>query len=226
MKQSLVILLIISIIGMVFVGCTKEQPVDVNQPVENNEEQNVDVQENEDNEVVEEEEVEVVNVGFEVLNFEELDEELQEKAEEAMKEEGFVILDEEDSIILIALGERPTGGYSVEVQAVEKHEDEVTIVYAELEPNEDDAVTEAIEYPFVIIKIDTEVTNLKLLDFQDLISGELEEDTDQPEENNENDTEEEVDQGALNNKEVFVNIEKGIRRDGRNSLHIRTLETK
>ena len=34
MKHPLVILLIISIIGMVFVGCTKEQPVDVNQPAE------------------------------------------------------------------------------------------------------------------------------------------------------------------------------------------------
>lgn len=226
MKQSLVILLIISIIGMVFVGCTKEQPVDVNQPVENNEEQNVDVQENEDNEVVEEEEVEVVNVGFEVLNFEELDEELQEKAEGSIKKEGYTVLDEEESIILIALGERPTGGYSVDIEAIEKNEDGITIIYVEFEPSEDDNVTEAIEYPYIIIKIDSEVTNLKLLDFQDLISGELEEDTDQPEENNENDTEEKVDQGALNNKEVFVNVEKGIRRDGRNSLHIRTLETK
>lgn len=218
MKQSLVILLIISIIGMVFVGCTKEQPVDVNQPAENNEEQNVDVQENEDNEVVEEEEVEVVNVGFEVLNFEELDEELQEKAEEAMKEEGFVILDEEDSIILIALGERPTGGYSVEVQAVEKHEDEVTIVYAELEPNEDDAVTEAIEYPFVIIKIDTEVTNLKLHNIGEV---EAEEDVDQLEVEEQDQNEEEADQEVADEEEVSVNTEKGLEKNKEKIIEVK-----
>ncbi|WP_350344172.1 protease complex subunit PrcB family protein [Proteinivorax tanatarense] len=48
--------------------------------------------------------------------------------------------------VYIALGERPTGGYSIKV-SVEETKEKIIVKYQELKPDKDDIVTQAITYP-------------------------------------------------------------------------------
>ncbi|EOD00932.1 protease complex subunit PrcB family protein [Caldisalinibacter kiritimatiensis] len=70
------------------------------------------------------------------------------------KEEGVFYHDTEDSkFILLAAGEKPTGGYSVEITSV-KATNEKIIVNGNLNsPKENEMVTQALTYPSQVIKI-------------------------------------------------------------------------
>lgn len=183
MRKRLALLLSILILGAVFVGCSQpaveeEQPT-VDETAEENE-QEVD-EAVEEAEVPEEEEVkEMTDVKFEILELEDLDEDMQEEVEELIKEEGLVVLDEENSIVLISVGERPTGGYAV-VPVVKKQQDEILVGVFENKPSEDDVVTEAISYPYVIIKVYDDVSNITLVQPQEENAEEINgEDADTP----------------------------------------------
>jgi|LSQX01.2.fsa_nt_gb PBP1b-binding outer membrane lipoprotein LpoB len=170
MRKLLAILLSILIIGTVFVGCTQKSPPVDEQPA-NQDNQDVETEtQDQDQEVPAEDEDEtdeVVEVGFEVLDIEDLDEDLQGQVEDLIKEEGLVVLDEENSIVLVSLGERPTGGYAL-TAAVEKQQDEILVKIAEIEPDEDAATTQVITYPYIILKIDGDVSNIKLVEAENV----------------------------------------------------------
>ena len=59
----------------------------------------------------------------------------------------------EEMVIAIFSGEKPTGGYSIEITKVELDEDEVTIFFEEVSPEPGQPVTEALTQPFHIVKI-------------------------------------------------------------------------
>lgn len=56
----------------------------------------------------------------------------------------------EHTIIIIALGTRPTGGYSVEVPAVYETESHLVVEYREIKPDPGDMVTQALTYPYLL----------------------------------------------------------------------------
>jgi len=56
-------------------------------------------------------------------------------------------------VIAIFSGEKPTGGYSIEITEVEFADDEVTIFFEEVSPEPGQPVTEALTQPFHIVKI-------------------------------------------------------------------------
>lgn len=58
-----------------------------------------------------------------------------------------------EMVIAVFSGEKPTGGYSVEISEVEFAEDEVNIFFEEVSPVPGEPVTEALTQPFHIIKI-------------------------------------------------------------------------
>lgn len=58
-----------------------------------------------------------------------------------------------EMIIAVFSGEKPTGGYSIEITEVEFAEDEVTIFFEEVLPEPGEPVTEALTQPFHIVKI-------------------------------------------------------------------------
>lgn len=179
MKKALAILLVILLLGMIFTGCSKKQPAVKEQPPANEEEQKVENEEqkeeeadaSEEEKTAEEEVDESTVVDFEVLDIEDLDDEMKAKVEEASKEAGLTVLDEENSIILVSLGERPTGGYSVEV-GLEKQQDEILVRAIENKPGEDDVVTQVITYPYVIIKVNGDVSNIRLVQPEEEVSEE------------------------------------------------------
>lgn len=50
--------------------------------------------------------------------------------------------------ILVTYGEKPTGGYNVEIEEIEKHGDTLNVSARFTEPGEDEMVTQAITYPY------------------------------------------------------------------------------
>ncbi|SKC50772.1 protease complex subunit PrcB family protein [Maledivibacter halophilus] len=68
--------------------------------------------------------------------------------------------------VVVTRGEKPTGGYSVDIDKIEKMKDEEDkfklIVYAKFtDPKPGDVVTQAVTYPYVVAK-----TNLKELPYR------------------------------------------------------------
>ncbi|MDF1617387.1 protease complex subunit PrcB family protein [Petrocella sp. FN5] len=67
---------------------------------------------------------------------------------------GFGLIREDDDYyyVYIGSGERNTGGYDIYVSNVAKIDDQVLITVSETLPNKDDMVTQAITYPYQIIR--------------------------------------------------------------------------
>ena len=58
----------------------------------------------------------------------------------------------ESAIYTIAMGEKPSGGYSIEIKKVKINRDTATIYISEKVPDKNEVVTEALTYPIVQIK--------------------------------------------------------------------------
>lgn len=56
--------------------------------------------------------------------------------------------------ILVTYGEKPTGGYTVEITDTEVKEDELLVTAEFTEPGPDEIVTQALTYPYDLVVID------------------------------------------------------------------------
>ena len=63
--------------------------------------------------------------------------------------------DVEGVLLTIAMGERPTGGYSINIRKIKIKESSVTIYVTEKAPFEGEIVTEAITYPIISLRFNT-----------------------------------------------------------------------
>jgi hypothetical protein len=57
--------------------------------------------------------------------------------------------------LLISLGKRNTGGYSIEIIDVKKIEEQVVVTYRERRPAPRDMVIQVITYPWIVVEIDS-----------------------------------------------------------------------
>ncbi|MBU8906608.1 protease complex subunit PrcB family protein [Desertibacillus haloalkaliphilus] len=75
---------------------------------------------------------------------------------ESIKEEGGIerYTDQRHTYIILALGMRPTGGYSIEVTSIREKNDKVVIQAREIAPGPYDFVTQVITYPTKVVKLD------------------------------------------------------------------------
>ncbi|MCS1350175.1 protease complex subunit PrcB family protein [Mechercharimyces sp. CAU 1602] len=73
-----------------------------------------------------------------------------------IKEEGggHSISENEQTYLILGLGQRNTGGYQIEVTKVERKEDTVHVYAQEVTPPEGAMVTQAITYPTTVISLD------------------------------------------------------------------------
>lgn len=103
---------------------------------------------------------EVVDVAFSRVSMTEAPQEIRKAVEENReKEKAAVYVFDQEVYIVITRGEKPTGGYGVEVVDIDKYildEDrfavKVKVKYIDPEPGQ--PVTQAITYPFIIVKTD------------------------------------------------------------------------
>ncbi|MGE5630509.1 MAG: protease complex subunit PrcB family protein [Caulobacteraceae bacterium] len=95
----------------------------------------------------------VNKIKFEKIGFEKLSQEQKTQIENIKRSRGYYAWEENGSfIIFIASGEKPTGGYKIDVKSIEDNEGITNILVEEEAPAPGTAVTEVITYPYVIVK--------------------------------------------------------------------------
>lgn len=134
-RTNLIIILVFSLAVLLLTSCTKGV-TDKNQT--NNEEPK-----------------QGIAVNHEVVNINSIDDQLSNDIEQLKQTRGYEYWVQEDGsyLILISAGEKPTGGYEIEVKSVEDNEGQTIINVMEIEPGANDVVTLAITYPFTVIKV-------------------------------------------------------------------------
>ncbi len=61
---------------------------------------------------------------------------------------------EEILYMLVTYGEKPTGGFEVEITGIEEKDDKVVVTVKFTEPGKDDMVTQAFTYPYDLAMMD------------------------------------------------------------------------
>lgn len=94
-------------------------------------------------------------IKFTVLNGDEIPQDIISFSEKHCQNAGFKAFEDKDGqyIVLICLGQRNTGGYSISVKSVEDIEGKTSIIVQETKPAPDAIVTQIITYPSVYIRI-------------------------------------------------------------------------
>jgi hypothetical protein len=115
-------------------------------------------------------EPETKEIKYETVSKDDLGSETVEKIESVKHKKGYMLLteDEEYAYLFIGSGEKPTGGYDIKIKSVTQTGDKTLISVEEISPGKDDMVTEALTYPYIIVKIGKEA----LKSFEIKISGE------------------------------------------------------
>ncbi|MDK2991095.1 MAG: hypothetical protein PWP48_328 [Clostridiales bacterium] len=95
------------------------------------------------------------SIKYEKIDISDAPSALQETIEQVKKEKGYIYYTENDSgYIYVAAGEKPTGGYAVEVlDVIDNKNDKITVTVRFTEPGKDDMVTQVITYPYALIRI-------------------------------------------------------------------------
>ncbi len=134
MKSKIVIILSSMILLAMLLGCAAP-PSDGNQGIMTN------------------------DIPYVVIDEAELDSDILDMIEEIKKEKGYAVIKEEEGFyyVFIGSGEKPTGGYGISIKSAEDIEGRTVIIIEETSPGKDEMVTEALTYPYVVIKINKDL---------------------------------------------------------------------
>jgi hypothetical protein len=109
-------------------------------------------------------------INFEVLREKDTPETIMEMINKNKEKKGFVYLvDDSTGYIYIAVmsGTKPTGGYSIEVTSIEDNEGKTNIYVKELNPSKGTMVTQAITYPYTVVKAKGITPNITVKNLQE-----------------------------------------------------------
>ena len=67
---------------------------------------------------------------------------------------GQTLIDGENLYLLVTYGEKPTGGFSVEITEIVKEKDKLVVTANFNEPGKDEMVTQALTYPYSLVIIE------------------------------------------------------------------------
>lgn len=82
------------------------------------------------------------------------------------RKRGYLYNSKEDSVIYtIAMGKKPTAGYSIAVKEVKIEGESVTIYVTEKSPGKDDMVDDVITYPIVKVKFNKLPSSIEVLNY-------------------------------------------------------------
>ncbi|MCC5911254.1 MAG: protease complex subunit PrcB family protein [Clostridiaceae bacterium] len=102
------------------------------------------------------------DISFEILAMSNLSPELEEGLGYIQEHRGFGIVKEEgdDIIVFIGSGEKPTAGYDLYMNSIEKTTDSIAITIGETKPEEGSVVAQVLTYPVKLIRITTDIRNI------------------------------------------------------------------
>lgn len=96
--------------------------------------------------------------AFRRVGAEELSGDIKSKVQADKATQGYDILKSgADCYLVVYAGERPTGGYSVEITEITAVEGKTTVTVRETAPSKDAIVTQALTYPFDIAQLGAEI---------------------------------------------------------------------
>ena len=81
---------------------------------------------------------------------------------EALKKEKGYFLFAEDKVLVIFMGERSTGGYSISLKDIQAQDDTLVIEVTEKSPGPNDIVTQAFTYPMLILQLEDDFSEFKI----------------------------------------------------------------
>lgn len=138
MKKIIIIGLTVLLLATVFTGCQTAQSASTNDDKVPNE----------------------VSDKYERISVKDLDPEIKDKINSNRNEAGHMLIENNsgDYYFVVFAGEKPTGGYDIEITDVNISGDITNIVVKETSPSADMMVTQALTYPMHIIRI-TDVTD-------------------------------------------------------------------
>ncbi|MCK8824056.1 protease complex subunit PrcB family protein [Fuchsiella alkaliacetigena] len=118
-----------------------------------------------------------VELEFEVI--EKLPEDLKKAIGFVGELRGFGVIRSTDneSIIYIGVGEKPTGGYGIEVESVKEVDGLTKIKVVETSPAADQLVTQAITYPRVVIKVKDITDDIQVINEQGEVFEDINDET-------------------------------------------------
>lgn len=106
-------------------------------------------------------------IEYTILEKENFSEVMEQAMEDYQSQRGYKAwIEKKDNkrktLVLIGAGEKPTGGYDLEILEVKKGkiDEEVLITVKEIEPKETDDVTTALTYPYIVLELQGEFTHL------------------------------------------------------------------
>lgn len=83
---------------------------------------------------------------------------------EALKKGKGYFLFPEDQVLVIFMGERSTGGYSISLKDIQAQGDTLMIEVTEKSPGPNDIVTQAFTYPMLILQLEDDFSVFKIQD--------------------------------------------------------------
>jgi hypothetical protein len=90
---------------------------------------------------------------------------------------GIIKQTDEEALIHIGLGEKPTGGYNISVKSVTKANDTTKIKVVEDSPKPEEMVTQAITYPHTVIKVSDVTDQVKVVNQQGEVYEDINDET-------------------------------------------------
>jgi len=108
-------------------------------------------------------------INFEVLSQKDTPKMLMDRINKNKDKKGFIYLvDDSTGYIYIAImsGTKPTGGYSIEVTGIEDNEGRTNVFVKESIPSKDMIVTQALTYPYTIVKAKGITPNITVISLQ------------------------------------------------------------
>ncbi|MGF7058443.1 protease complex subunit PrcB family protein [Brassicibacter mesophilus] len=108
------------------------------------------------------------NLTFEAVDTNSIDDnKVKQWYEKNWQSKGVFSFDsDEDKYILISAGQKPTGGYDVDIVSIEGKEDKIVVNAKVNTPKEGQMVTEILTYPNILVKIQKDERDVALGDFE------------------------------------------------------------
>jgi hypothetical protein len=104
-------------------------------------------------------------IKFETVNKADWPIAVSSKIEKLKDKKGFAFTEDKDSgyiYIMLFAGEKPTGGYSLEVFSIGDSEGKTEVIVEEKAPSKDAITTQQITYPVTVVKVKGITTNISV----------------------------------------------------------------
>ena len=99
------------------------------------------------------------DVRYSIVDEEDIPVHIKRVVENAKSEPTSMVFDGESGTqyVYIALGERRTGGYHINIDSVDRSGERILVSWSEIKPADNEIVTQALTYPWIVLRVHSEL---------------------------------------------------------------------